>query len=516
MVWAPLRRRVRALFAREGVPVTPQQREYIAQVLLFPVRRARDDSAVLAAHLYNGEAARHGVDPIGKPQVQFYPRGALESVLERAAAPKVTVEGLDKLGAHPARVRVDGLDGLDGSVAGVRIEGLDDFGTALEHARVDIDESNRRDPQVVEQVVRRTERAVVRHVEQAARDTIKTAVENEQDRRNKMLGRDRERAKVEKAVGWARVLTGLESCGFCAMLASRGPVYGTEWLAQHRGRNQQENKYHDGCDCLLVPVFDLDDWVGRDAYDELEQLWIESDGRKDFEKRFRQIRKDGDVEKYVGAVDPGTGRSSGEESPRPATATGGGGGDDGGHDRPGAGFGDPGDDEGWHGHTRGYVHPHGLPVWSEEERVRRQETLDVELHGEQLYQHEIETVERLKALGESVEWIPRKFGVPTNDFIWNGVEVDTKATRAKYSTIANHLRRSADQARDARSRGMEMWKDNFLVDLGNRALSQKLRHQLAEFNRRNPNNRISRLWVLSQGDLIEVPLNAVDVNRPVD
>lgn len=312
MVWAPLRRRVRALFAREGVPVTPQQREYIAQVLLFPVRRARDDSAVLAAHLYNGEAARHGVDPIGKPQVQFYPRGALESVLERAAAPKVTVEGLDKLGAHPARVRVDGLDGLGGSVAGVRIEGLDDFGTALEHARVDIDESNRRDPQVVEQVVRRTERAVVRHVEQAARDTIKTAVENEQDRRNKMLGRDRERAKVEKAVGWARVLTGLESCGFCAMLASRGPVYGTEWLAQHRGRNQQENKYHDGCDCLIVPVFDSNDWIGMEAYDELEQLWIESDGRKDFEKRFRQIRKNGDVEKYVGAVDP---TSSGGDPP---------------------------------------------------------------------------------------------------------------------------------------------------------------------------------------------------------
>lgn len=221
----------------------------------------------------------------------FYPRGAIESALERSTAPKVTVEGLD------------------------------DVGSALEHARVEIDESNRRDPKVVEQVARWTERALVRHVEQAARDTIVAAVE-----------RERERTRAEAPIGWARVLTGLESCGFCAILASRGPIYVTEESAgrvvgqvrsamaqfnqvpaRTRGSRDRGERYHDGCDCIVVQVFDSADWIGMEAWDELEQLWIESDGRKDFEKRFRQIREDGDVEKYVGAVDPGATEPSATE-----------------------------------------------------------------------------------------------------------------------------------------------------------------------------------------------------------
>lgn len=298
-LWRRLRQQVRALFVREGVPVTDAQREQFAQTLLFAVRRARDDSATLAAHLYNGEAARHGVTPIGKLQPAFYPIGALESVLERAAAPKVTIEGLDSMGASS-------------STGGVVIEGLDDRGTVLEHARVEIDETNRRDPQIVDKVARRTERAVVRHVEQAARDSIMAAVAAEQ-----------ERSTTETPIGWARVLTGAESCGFCAMLASRGPVYKTKKSAgrvvgqaqspmaafngtpaRTRGARALGDKFHDGCDCLIVPVFDHGDWIGIDAYDALEQLWIDSDGRKDFEKRFRRIRADGDISRYVGAIDP--------------------------------------------------------------------------------------------------------------------------------------------------------------------------------------------------------------------
>ncbi|TXH24933.1 MAG: hypothetical protein E6R06_10885 [Mycobacterium sp.] len=152
------------------------------------------------------------------------------------------------------------------------------------------------------------------------------------------------------------------------------------------------------------------------------------------------------------------------------------------------------------GHTKGYVHPHRAPVWSEAERQQRQRALPVDLQGEQLYQHEIETVERLTDRGEQLEWIPRDDRLPTSDFRWlsrEGIEVDTKATKAKYESVGNQLRRSVEKARAARERGSAVRKDNFLVDLGRRQLSPKLEGQLSEYNRRNPENLVQRLWVLS-------------------
>ncbi|MEV1157726.1 hypothetical protein AB0J27_20240 [Micromonospora chokoriensis] len=70
------------------------------------------------------------------------------------------------------------------------------------------------------------------------------------------------------ALGWARVTDG-DPCYFCAMLASRGPVYLSEGTA--RG----DDPYHDGCGCLPAPVFSLNDaWPGRAR--EFEALWQES------------------------------------------------------------------------------------------------------------------------------------------------------------------------------------------------------------------------------------------------
>lgn len=298
-VWRRVGLRVQTLFARQGVPVTDEQREQFAQTLVHPVRRARDESAQLAAHFYNGEAVKHGAARVGKPTPEFYPREAIESVLERAQESRVTIEGLDKLGAETARPTV-------------RIEGLDDVGVELEQARVLVDESNRRDPAVVAQVADRVERAMLRHVEQAGRDTILEAIAAEESR----IGR-------ETPVGWARMLTGAESCGFCAMLASRGPVYTSresalqvvgqrrsarqifnQRPARTRGTRSLGEKFHDGCDCLIVPVFDEGDWIGIDQFDALEDLWINSDGRKDFRNRFNRIRKDPDeLAKYIITAD---------------------------------------------------------------------------------------------------------------------------------------------------------------------------------------------------------------------
>lgn len=51
-------------------------------------------------------------------------------------------------------------------------------------------------------------------------------------------------------VGYARVPSGRETCGFCLMLASRGFVYRSEEAAGDIGG--RFNRYHDRCDCTVV------------------------------------------------------------------------------------------------------------------------------------------------------------------------------------------------------------------------------------------------------------------------
>ena len=79
-------------------------------------------------------------------------------------------------------------------------------------------------------------------------------------------------------LGWARVLVGQENCPFCAMLASRGPVYTekTVLLAGRRSRTRDGLQYHDHCDCTAVAVVRGKPWEGEEQYDALEQLWIEA------------------------------------------------------------------------------------------------------------------------------------------------------------------------------------------------------------------------------------------------
>lgn len=97
-----------------------------------------------------------------------------------------------------------------------------------------------------------------------------------------------------RPVGWARVLQGRWSCGFCIMLAARGAVYSTADAAQlvaaeagkksreggflsRRARTELRKKnpraFHEHCDCIVVPVFDPDNWAGRDEQQRLQDFY---------------------------------------------------------------------------------------------------------------------------------------------------------------------------------------------------------------------------------------------------
>ncbi|AIG78458.1 Phage protein 13 [Amycolatopsis japonica] len=95
--------------------------------------------------------------------------------------------------------------------------------------------------------------------------------------------------------GWARVATGRETCGWCMMLVSRGPVYTSAdaagldlndtsaaelWQKAESGDLESRDvidelmtRWHPGCDCKVVPVFKISDWPGRDAWKRAEDAW---------------------------------------------------------------------------------------------------------------------------------------------------------------------------------------------------------------------------------------------------
>lgn len=76
------------------------------------------------------------------------------------------------------------------------------------------------------------------------------------------------------ALGFIRV-TDDDPCAFCAMLASRGPVYSEDTATRTTARSKKRGpgkEYHDHCGCGAEAVFSTDtQWPGRAR--EFEQLW---------------------------------------------------------------------------------------------------------------------------------------------------------------------------------------------------------------------------------------------------
>jgi hypothetical protein len=73
----------------------------------------------------------------------------------------------------------------------------------------------------------------------------------------------------KSALGFARVASG-SACAFCAMVASRGPVYKSQETAKGGDRG-----YHDHCNCGIQPVYHRDA-AWPDNARKYEKLWAET------------------------------------------------------------------------------------------------------------------------------------------------------------------------------------------------------------------------------------------------
>lgn len=148
----------------------------------------------------------------------------------------------------------------------------------LDRVQVDIDRGRLDAPDVLAELD-----AVMRD----AGATAASAADREAQRggRNLIAGY----AQADRAVvGWARV-TDADPCWWCAMLASRGAIYRSQWRAGFSGQTRRGarrpdrmpdgwedwppdrlagweaeqglNRFHDNCHCTIVPVYSRDGWV---------------------------------------------------------------------------------------------------------------------------------------------------------------------------------------------------------------------------------------------------------------
>ncbi len=113
-------------------------------------------------------------------------------------------------------------------------------------------------------------RAGMRHVSNGGRDAMDEVIR--QDKR---------------VVGYVRV-TRDNPCFFCAMLASRGPVYEDQSFADSDPRFQGpgDQKVHDGCGCSLVPLYSRENPEFLARTREFEDLWKQTGSLIKFRQAF--------------------------------------------------------------------------------------------------------------------------------------------------------------------------------------------------------------------------------------
>lgn len=228
---------VRKLLLRHGAPVTEEQKQSLVDELFPLIRLFRRRLYLLAVEEIRQQSEALHVD-IPIPPERRYKRIAVEKMLDTVTDPGSPVGGR------------------------VVLEELDSATQETTRSRVVIDEADRHNRVVVSQVADRVVRGVEHHAHSAGRDAIQDAVESS------WVAQEPDSLPAHgEVLGYARVLTGAESCSFCAMLASRGPVYST---ADSAGAIKV---FHYGCDCVIRLVLKDEPWEGMREWQALADLW---------------------------------------------------------------------------------------------------------------------------------------------------------------------------------------------------------------------------------------------------
>lgn len=279
---------------------------------------------------------------------------------------------------------------------------------------------------------------------------------------------------------YRRVLTGRENCALC-VVASTQRYYRGDLLP-----------IHPGCDCGVQPLppgLAVNQVVDEDLLEQVHQIAADRLGVSDRGGRTPDYRKLLTVREH-GEYGPTLSWAAPKAKPKPKTKAGG-------AEPPKP----PKPPKAQRG-TSGEQQPPESPA----QRLARQKRLKSDLSAlapggkfgqEILESHEIDFLERFEARGERARWIrrDRATGKSTNDFYWetNGdLACELKSSSAKYKPIKSLIQHAVLKARDNHG----VVKDVFVIDLGARKMSVKLRQQLSQYNKRVVDGQIRRLFVM--------------------
>lgn len=149
----------------------------------------------------------------------------------------------------------------------------------VERAEREAAMSERRAKFVMDNAIASAVKAAVKHVVDGGRDQVDAIVGG----------------KV--ALGYFRVTQSENPCGWCLMLASRGPVYQDDSFDESDPRftGLGNHKVHDGCMCTLRPVYTRDESEWSEQARQADALWIAHgkavDGRSPVENFRYHARK---------------------------------------------------------------------------------------------------------------------------------------------------------------------------------------------------------------------------------
>ena len=283
----PLIHTARKAFYRSAVQtMTEDMRARGMEIDVAPMRPYQPNAAwkmLLRALGWNPKK-----DPI-PGDIESYSKDAQRALLEKVAAFPANP-------ADPVALAQVSRRAAAGAVRHARAAGRDVVVDTAAQGRVRVVSSRKRPRVTVEDGTGSDGQPKV--IVEYTRDDRKVGDDNRQSRKKASKAEPASAKPGGKVLGWARVLTGAESCAFCAMLASRGPVYSEDTVVttgkprevrprqvHYRnpgatgghtyvsGSRREGEKYHDHCDCIAVLVVKGVPWNGEQQYHDLKDLW---------------------------------------------------------------------------------------------------------------------------------------------------------------------------------------------------------------------------------------------------
>lgn len=312
------RRRVEdTLRPLENLP-EPPPREHVGELLTPIMWQARKQAWAAAALFLRGQARKAGVPESWVPPQPGYSPKTIDRTIRDVQGALDSPEGMRRLertleGHVLAAARRTVADATDTAPSSVDlVEGalkdlekdIEEFSGSARKAIVeDVEkvEARRRPRMTLEEAFEK----VADRIEEAVRTLDEEELVKERHRSMKVFSdvpdkyrRNSRGELIARPFAFARVTHPNKNgpCGFCAMLASRGPVYKSSESAGLR-----VDRFHESDFCTIVPVFTSKHWEGKEQQVAFERVYNEVvrdqdlhgvDARRAMDKYFREKLKE--------------------------------------------------------------------------------------------------------------------------------------------------------------------------------------------------------------------------------